>query len=91
MRLEPRSAPAPVLSILYPALAILAAMVFASAVGPGLTGYLIDAGVDYSHQLAAMGAYSLAAAAMMGLVSRRLKRRSAACERVQTCPSIGCS
>ena len=29
MRLEPRSAPAPVLSILYPALAILAAMVFA--------------------------------------------------------------
>ena len=29
MRLEPRSAPAPVLSIVYPALAILAAMVFA--------------------------------------------------------------
>jgi len=29
MRLEPRSAPAPVLSIVYPALAILAAMIFA--------------------------------------------------------------
>jgi MFS family permease len=55
---------------------VVAAMVFASAVGPGLTGYLIDAGIDYSHQLAAMGAYSLAAAGMMWLVSRRLKRRS---------------
>ena len=29
MRLEPRSAPAPILSIVYPALAILAAMAFA--------------------------------------------------------------
>src|SRR5690606_16632841 len=54
----------------------VAAMVFASALGPGLTGYLIDAGVDYSHQLATMGAYSLAAAALMWFVSRRLRHRS---------------
>jgi len=55
---------------------VVAAMVFSSAVGPGLTGYLIDAGVFYSHQLAAMGAYSLAAAALMWLVSGRLKCRA---------------
>ena len=48
----------------------------AYSVGPGLTGYLIDAGVFYSHQLAAMGAYSLAAAALMWLVSGRLKCRA---------------
>jgi cyanate permease len=47
-------------------------MVLASAVGPGLTGYLIDAGVDYSLQLAVMGAYSLIAAIIMWRVSRRL-------------------
>ena len=56
---------------------VVAAMVFASAVGPGLTGYLIDAGVNYSLQLACMGAYSLAAAGLMWLTSRGLKRRSA--------------
>ena len=55
---------------------VVAAMVFASAVGPGLTGYLIDAGVDYSYQLAGMGAYSLVAALLMWFVSRRLKYRS---------------
>lgn len=55
---------------------VVAAMVFASAVGPGLTGYLIDAGVDYPLQLAAMGAYTLAAAALMWWTSRGLKRRS---------------
>ncbi|WP_062228581.1 MFS transporter [Aureimonas frigidaquae] len=53
---------------------VVATMVFASAAGPGLTGYLIDAGVDYDLQLAAMGAYALVAAAGMWAVSRRLRR-----------------
>jgi MFS family permease len=53
---------------------VVAVMVLASAVGPGLTGYLIDAGVDYSLQLALMGIYSLAAASVMWRVSRRLRK-----------------
>jgi hypothetical protein len=51
---------------------VVAMMVLASAVGPGLAGYLIDAGVDYSLQLALMGIYSLAAASVVWRVSRRL-------------------
>ncbi|MCF6098757.1 CynX/NimT family MFS transporter [Mesorhizobium muleiense] len=53
---------------------VVAVMVLASAMGPGITGYLIDAGVDYSLQLALMGVYSLAAALLMWRVSRRLTR-----------------
>jgi hypothetical protein len=55
---------------------VVAAAVLASALGPGLTGYLIDAGVDYPLQLASMGAYSLAATFLMWRVSRNLARRS---------------
>ncbi|TIP91100.1 MAG: MFS transporter [Mesorhizobium sp.] len=53
---------------------VVAVMVLASAMGPGITGYLIDAGVDYALQLALMGVYSLAAAFLMWRVSRRLTR-----------------
>ena len=55
---------------------VLAAMVFASAIGPGLTGYLIDAGVAYPKQLAAMGVYCVVAASIMLLTSRKLVLRS---------------
>lgn len=55
---------------------VVAAVVFASAVGPGITGYLIDAGVSYPLQLATMGSYSLGTAALMWFVSRRLNDRS---------------
>ncbi|SKA20676.1 MFS transporter [Consotaella salsifontis] len=51
---------------------VVSAMVIATAIGPGLTGWLIDIGVDFEFQLAVMGIYSLAAAALMALVSRRL-------------------
>ncbi|MEL6677830.1 MAG: MFS transporter [Pseudomonadota bacterium] len=37
-----------------------AVMVFASAVGPGVTGVLIDAGVDFRTQLLAMAAFTFA-------------------------------
>ncbi|RWB05129.1 MFS transporter [Mesorhizobium sp.] len=53
---------------------VVAVMVLASAMGPGITGYLIDAGVDYALQLALMGVYSLAAALLMWRVSRKLTR-----------------
>ncbi|WP_245426944.1 hypothetical protein [Mesorhizobium sp. YM1C-6-2] len=54
---------------------VVAAMVLSSAVGPGVTGYLIDIGVDHSLQLASMGAYALAATVLMWKVSRSLARR----------------
>jgi MFS family permease len=55
---------------------IVAVMVFATAAGPGLTGWLIDVGVSYPAQIAAMGIYSLGASLVMMFVSRRLKARA---------------
>ncbi|SDU17110.1 MFS transporter [Stappia sp. ES.058] len=55
----------------------VAMMVLASALGPGLTGYLIDLGVPYETQVLAMAAYCFAAAAAMAVVSVRVRRRFA--------------
>src|SRR5690606_34259367 len=55
---------------------VVAIMVFATAMGPGLTGYLIDLGVPYAWQIAAMGVYCLGASALMLMTSRRLTTRS---------------
>ncbi|HTV71838.1 MAG TPA: MFS transporter [Rhizobiaceae bacterium] len=51
--------------------------VFATAMGPGLTGYLIDIGVSYPGQLVTMGVYCLAACFVMAYVSRRARARVA--------------
>ncbi len=55
--------------------AIMAILVVASAVGPALSGGLIDAGVTYPAQLAAMAAYCLGASALMFTVAPRLRSR----------------
>ncbi|WP_173931822.1 MFS transporter [Chelativorans sp. Marseille-P2723] len=55
---------------------IVAVTVLATAMGPGLTGYLIDIGVSYPSQIAAMGLYCIAAMALMFLVSRRIANRA---------------
>ena len=55
-----------------------AAMVLASALGPGLTGALIDAGVGLESQLAAMAAWCALATAALGAASGRLVRRGRA-------------
>ena len=57
---------------------VLAIMVFATAMGPGFTGYLIDVGVNLPAQVAAMGIYCFLASLLMLRVSRRLKDRAAA-------------
>lgn len=57
---------------------VIAILVFATSAGPGLTGYLIDAGVDYPLQVATMGMYCFAMCGLMLLVSRRLVSRNAA-------------
>ena len=46
-------------------------MVFATALGPGVTGYLIDFGVDYLGQLVGMGALSLVACFSLGFAMWR--------------------
>lgn len=55
---------------------IMAAMVIASALGPGATGWLIDAGIGFERQLVWMGIYCLVIAVVMLMVSRVLRRRS---------------
>lgn len=54
---------------------IVAFQVFATAMGPGLTGALIDMGVPYSGQIAAMGVYSVLMIVAMIVVSRKALAR----------------
>lgn len=49
-----------------------AVMVFASALGPGVAGYLIDAGVDFRDQLLGMAALSIAACISLGFAMWRV-------------------
>lgn len=51
-----------------------AALVLASALGPGLVGVLLDAGVRLEHQYLAMAAYALVAALWLKLLVPRLHR-----------------
>ena len=55
----------------------VALMVFATAAGPGLTGALIDFGVDLPTQMVGMAAYCLAVAAVLSFVCRHLLERQA--------------
>lgn len=54
----------------------VSAAVLASAVGPGLTGTLIDAGIDLPRQMQFFGAYCLLAACILTGVSWSLRRRA---------------
>mgnify|MGYP003789650035 CR=1 FL=1 len=54
---------------------IVAIAVFATAAGPGLTGYLIDAGVGFPAQVIAMGVYCFVGCLVLVFVSRRLVER----------------
>ncbi|RFC65062.1 MFS transporter [Fulvimarina endophytica] len=51
---------------------VLSAAVLFTAIGPGLTGFLIDMEVPYEAQLAAMGIYSAVAAIAMLNLSRKI-------------------
>lgn len=54
---------------------VVAAMVFASALGPGLTGWLIDRGVGFENQLLAMSFYCVATMTVLFPVARKLRQR----------------
>lgn len=53
---------------------VSAVLVFATALGPGLTGLLLDAGVGIERQLAAMAVATIVLAGSFALVSRALAR-----------------
>lgn len=55
----------------------VAAMVFASALGPGVTGWCIDRGIGFDFQLIVMAGYCVIAAFGMAVVSRHLVARAA--------------
>ncbi|HSK40843.1 MAG TPA: MFS transporter [Arenibaculum sp.] len=57
---------------------LVAIMVLASAVGPGLIGLLIDLGIDYPSMIVAMGAYCAGISVVMGHVVRRVDARAGA-------------
>ena len=49
-------------------------MVFGSAIGPGITGYLIDLGVDYRVQLLAMSAYFIVLAIILLIAFQKARQ-----------------
>nr|WP_295467416.1 MFS transporter [Mesorhizobium sp.] len=65
---------------------IVATTVFATAAGPGITGYLIDIGVSYPAQLVAMGLYCLPASLVMASVARRVRARNLSSRPVSDTP-----
>ena len=54
----------------------VAILVFATAIGPGLTGYLIDLGIPLPGQVVLMGLYCLVMVALMTYVAARIKARA---------------
>lgn len=54
---------------------VFAGMVFSSAVGPGLTGWLIDIGIDFDSQLWVFGWFCLAAVYLLYMTSTHLVNR----------------
>ena len=55
-----------------------AIMVLGSAIGPGLTGALIDAGIDFPHQMLGIAAYIVLACGLVAVGVRRSRRDLAA-------------
>ncbi|MEM6462083.1 MAG: MFS transporter [Pseudomonadota bacterium] len=57
---------------------IIALLVFSTAMGPGVTGFLIDYGVAYPLQIFAMGTYCVVVSFLMAVVSSRIALRNRA-------------
>lgn len=55
-----------------------ALMIFGSAVGPGLTGWLIDLGLSFPDQMLGFGGYFVASSLMVFVAVSRVRRMSAA-------------
>jgi len=57
-----------------------AVMVFGTAIGPGLTGYLIDFGIDFVDQMYAIAAYIVLSSMLAALAMRRARRLTLAAQ-----------
>lgn len=55
---------------------VVALMVFASAMGPGVTGFLIDFHIAYPMQILAMGVYCVVVCLLMVMVGRKVTERN---------------
>lgn len=55
----------------------VAILVLSTAIGPGITGYLIDLGIDFPDQALALGLWCLGLSALLLLIRRRLGRELA--------------
>lgn len=55
---------------------VIALMVFSTAMGPGVTGFLIDFGVHYPVQIFFMGVYCLCVSAVMAVASAKVIKRN---------------
>ncbi len=55
---------------------LTAILAFATAIGPGVSGWLIDAGIDLQAQLHAMGLYCVAMLPIQYAATRRVARRA---------------
>ena len=58
--------------------AVMSALIFATALGPGLSGALIDAGLAIEAQLVALALWAFATCAGYGMLAARLKAATAA-------------
>lgn len=54
---------------------VTAMMVFSTALGPGVSGWLIDAGLAFPDMIVAMGAYAAAASLLMVVLTAAVRRR----------------
>ena len=54
---------------------VVAIMVFMTAVGPGVTGFLIDRGIEFPSQIVVMGLYCIAGSGVLFVVARMLRAR----------------
>ena len=55
---------------------VVAAMVFSTALGPGLTGALIDAGLPLTVQLVAMSGWCVAACIVLAWAAPKIRART---------------
>src|SRR3546814_13211573 len=65
----------------------VSAMVFATAAGPGITGWLIDAGFDLPAQMLWMAVWCVAACFILAVAARRVKIGRASC-RARVCQYV---
>ena len=71
---------------------ITTVMVISTAIGPGLTGLLIDAGIGFPSQCVAMGTWCFAMSAVGYFITRGIRRETAAyCETGTSIASAGAS